>query len=128
MMQPGHAMIVEAQEDALDPLAAVGEACGQFAIECSDVAGHVNRVAERISANTVLLSRLRATSAELLDGQQDVADAKLDAQAFANQAQQSIASSPAVIERAMDSVTGMNSLVGGMDPRLQESVRALGLG
>src|SRR3546814_4062394 len=61
MMQPGHAMIVEAQEDALDPLAAVGEACGQFAIECSDVAGHVNRVAERIRANTVLLSRLRAT-------------------------------------------------------------------
>src|SRR3546814_3573342 len=82
MMQPGHAMIVEAQEDALDPLAAVGEACGQFAIECSDVAGHVNRVAERIRANTVLLSRLRATSAELLDGQQDVADATLDAQAF----------------------------------------------
>src|SRR3546814_11565307 len=59
MMQPGHAMIVEAQEDALDPLAAVGEACGQFAIECSDVAGNVNRVAERIRANTVLLSRDR---------------------------------------------------------------------
>src|SRR3546814_14720661 len=99
MMQPGHAMIVEAQEDALDPLAAVGEACGQFAIECSDVAGHVNRVAERIRANTVLLSRLRATSAELLDGQQDVADATLDAQAFATQAPQAIASSHAEIGR-----------------------------
>src|SRR3546814_8577992 len=127
MMQPGHAMIVEAQEDALDPLAAVGEACGQFAIECSDVAGHVNRVAERIRANTVLLSRLRATSAELLDGQQDVADATLDAQAFANQAQQSIASSHAVIERAMDSVNGMIDLVVGLDHRLNALGEALGL-
>ncbi|API60983.1 hypothetical protein BSL82_06355 [Tardibacter chloracetimidivorans] len=120
-------MIVGAQEDALDPLAAVGEACGQFAIECSDVAGHVNRVAERIRANTVLLSRLRATSAELLDGQQDVADATLDAQAFANQAQQSIASSHAVIERAMDSVNGMIDLVVGLDHRLNALGEALGL-
>src|SRR3546814_13582788 len=99
MMQPGHAMIVEAQEDALDPLAAVGEACGQFAIECSDVAGHVNRVAARIRANTVLLSRLSATPAELLDGQQAVDDAPLDAQAFATTAPQSTAYTHAATER-----------------------------
>src|SRR3546814_20324508 len=74
-----------------------------------------------------MLSRLRATSAELLDGQQDVADATLDAQAFANQAQQSIASSHEVIERAMDSVNGMIDLVVGLDHRLNALVEALGL-
>src|SRR3546814_20752207 len=74
-----------------------------------------------------MLSRLRATSAELLDGQQDVAGATLDAQAFANQAQQSIASSHAVIERAMDSVNGMIDLVVGLDHRLNALGEALGL-
>src|SRR3546814_18697449 len=81
-----------------------GEAVVQITIEWSEVAGRVKRVAERIRAKTVLLSRLRATSADLVNGQQDFSDATLDAQAFANQAQQSIASSQAVIERAMDSV------------------------
>src|SRR3546814_4844192 len=75
-----------------------------------------------------MLSRLRATSAELLDGQQDVAGATLDAQAFANQAQQSIASSHAVIERAMDSVNGMIDLVVVLDHRLNALGEALGLG
>src|SRR3546814_14611946 len=54
-------------------------------------------------------------------------DATLDAQAFANQAQQSIASSHAVIERAMDSVNGMIDLVVGLDHRLNALGEALGL-
>src|SRR3546814_19029104 len=104
-----------------------GEAVVQITIEWSEVAGRVKRVAERIRAKTVLLSRLRATSADLVNGQQDVADATLDAQAFANQAQQSIASSPAVIERAMDSVNGMIDLVVGLDHRPNALGGALGL-
>src|SRR3546814_14423670 len=78
-------MLASLDDEALDPFAAVGEACGRFAIECSDVAGHVTNVAERIRANTGLLSSLRATSADLMSGQQDVAEATLDAQAFASQ-------------------------------------------
>lgn len=120
-------MIDRLEDHSLDSLAAVGDACGQFAIECSDVAGHVIKVAERIRSNTGLLSSLRATSAELLAGQQDVADATLDAQAFANQAQQSIASSHAVIEQAMSSVNGMIDLVVGLDHRLNALGEALTL-
>lgn len=120
-------MFLSADEKMLDPLAAIGEACGRFAIECSDVAGHVTSVAERIRANTGLLKQLRSTSAELMLGQQDVADTTLDAQAFANQAQQSIASSQMVIERAMTSVGGMIDLVIGLDHRLNALGEALGL-
>src|SRR3546814_18401984 len=105
-------MLASLDDEALDPFAAVGEACGRFAIECSDVAGHVTNVAERIRANTGLLSSLRATSADLMSGQQDVAEATLDAQAFASQAQQSITSSHHVIEQAMGSVSGLLDQIG----------------
>src|SRR3546814_8329417 len=62
-----------------------------------------------------------------MSGQQDVAEATLDAQAFASQAQQSITSSHHVIEQAMGSVSGLIDLVVGLDQRLNALGEALAL-
>lgn len=53
-------------------IADIGQRCGDFALQCSDVAGFVGEVSERISAGQARLDQLRRSVSELKYFQSDV--------------------------------------------------------
>src|ERR1700754_2773818 len=64
----------------------VARNCGSLAIECSDVAGYVAGVNERISANLRMLDGLEVVTTRLLSDQATVADSTDEARVLAEQA------------------------------------------
>ena len=64
----------------------VARNCGSLAIECSDVAGYVAGVSERISANLRMLDTLEEVTTRLLADQARVSDSTDEARVLAEQA------------------------------------------
>ena len=75
--------IEEVTENAIR---AVARDCGSLSIECSDVAGYVERVAERIVEHQKVLDALEEVTVRLLADQARVSDSTDEARLLSEQA------------------------------------------
>ena len=75
--------IEEVTEDAIR---AVARDCGSLSMECSDVAGYVQGVAERISDNLKMLDQLEEVTTRLMGDQARVSDSTDEARLLSEQA------------------------------------------
>ncbi|MBY8827647.1 methyl-accepting chemotaxis protein [Hephaestia mangrovi] len=108
-----------------DSIPAIAEACGRFAVECSDVAGFVASASEQIARQTELLRAIEASSADVLADQNEVAEATADAHNFAARAKAELAQSNDVIRGAITVFGDLTETVLALGPRMAALAEAL---
>ncbi|TPG43333.1 chemotaxis protein [Sphingomonas koreensis] len=101
-----------------DSIPAIAEACGRFAVECSDVAGYVASASDQIERQTELLREIERASADVLSDQSEGADATADARDFASRAKAQLATSNEVIGGAIQVFADLTEIVLSLGPRM----------
>ncbi len=96
----------------------VARNCGSLAIECSDVAGYVAGVNERISANLRMLDTLEEVTTRLMADQASVADSTDEARVLAEQARGKLDQGRAAIEDTIRVFSGLTDLVVQLGDRM----------
>jgi len=96
----------------------VARNCGSLAIECSDVAGYVAGVNERISANLKMLDSLEDVTTRLMADQARVADSTDEARVLAEQARGKLDQGRAAIEDTIRVFSGLTDLVVQLGDRM----------
>ena len=91
--------IEEVTENAIR---AVARDCGSLAIECSDVAGYVEDVANRIGVHLKMLDGLEEVTTRLLTDQERVSDSTDEARLLSEQAK-------AKLEAGREAIEGTNT-------------------
>lgn len=99
--------------------------CGRFAIECSDVAGYVNAVGQRIEEQLNLLKSLEQVSTALLTDQASVTDATDEAHRYAENAREQLERSAQAIGATVDVFSGLTDLVLHLGDRMLNLSSAL---
>ena len=117
--------IVPARPWVSDSIPAIAEACGRFAVECSDVAGYVASASDQIARQTDLLRAIEASSMEVLADQGEVAEATADAHEFAARAKAQLAQSNDVIRGAIAVFADLTDTVLALGPRMAGLAEAL---
>jgi len=103
----------------------VARNCGSLAIECSDVAGYVAGVNERISANLRMLDSLEAVTTRLLADQAQVSDATDEARVLAEQARGKLDQGRGAIEDTIAIFSGLTDLVVQLGDRMAGFAEAM---
>jgi methyl-accepting chemotaxis protein len=103
----------------------VARNCGSLAIECSDVAGYVAGVNERISANLKVLDSLEEVTTRLLADQARVSDSTDEARVLAEQARGKLDQGRAAIEDTIRTFSGLTSLVVQLGDRMAGFAEAM---
>jgi methyl-accepting chemotaxis protein len=103
----------------------VARNCGSLAIECSDVAGYVAGVNERISANLKMLDALEEVTTRLMGDQASVADATDEAHVLAEQARGKLDQGRAAIEDTIRIFSGLTDLVVQLGDRMAGFTEAM---
>jgi methyl-accepting chemotaxis protein len=103
----------------------VARNCGSLAIECSDVAGYVAGVNERISANLAMLDSLEDVTTRLLADQAQVADSTDEARVLAEQARGKLDQGRAAIEDTIQVFSGLTDLVVQLGERMAGFAEAM---
>ena len=96
----------------------VARNCGSLSIECSDAAGYVAGVNERITANLKMLDGLEEVTTRLMADQARVADSTDEARVLAEQARDKLAQGRAAIEETIRIFSGLTDLVGDLGERM----------
>jgi methyl-accepting chemotaxis protein len=96
----------------------VARHCGSLAMECSDVAGYVHGVNERINANLKMLDALEAVTTRLLADQARVADSTDEARVLAEQARGKLDQGRGAIEDTIKIFSGLTDLVVQLGDRM----------
>jgi methyl-accepting chemotaxis protein len=96
----------------------VARNCGSLAIECSDVAGYVAGVNERISRNLRMLDGLEEVTNRLMGDQARVADSTDEARVLADQARLKLDQGRAAIEDTIRIFSGLTDLVVQLGDRM----------
>jgi methyl-accepting chemotaxis protein len=96
----------------------VARNCGSLAIECSDVAGYVAGVNERISANLAMLDSLEDVTTRLLADQAQVSDSTDEARVLAEQARGKLDQGRAAIEDTIQVFSVLTDLVVQLGERM----------
>src|SRR5690606_323383 len=92
-------------------IAAAARACGQLAVECSDVSGYVAGVADRIGGNLQTLDALETVTRRLLRDQSRVAQSADEARRLTSQALDSLLRGAADIDGSIEDFSGLVELV-----------------
>jgi methyl-accepting chemotaxis protein len=103
----------------------VARNCGSLAIECSDVAGYVAGVTERISANLKMLDSLEDVTTRLLADQAQVSDSTDEARVLAEQARGKLDQGRAAIEDTIAVFSGLTDLVVQLGDRMAGFAEAM---
>jgi methyl-accepting chemotaxis protein len=103
----------------------VARNCGSLAIECSDVAGYVAGVNERISANLAMLDSLEDVTTRLLADQAQVADSTDEARVLAEQARGKLDQGRAAIEDTIQVFSVLTDLVVQLGERMAGFAEAM---
>ncbi len=103
----------------------VARNCGSLAIECSDVAGYVAGVNERISANLKMLDSLEEVTTRLLADQARVSDSTDEARVLAEQARGKLDQGRAAIEDTIRIFSGLTELVVQLGDRMAGFAEAM---
>ncbi len=106
-------------------ISAVARNCGSLAIECSDVAGYVAGVTERISANLRMLDNLEEVTTRLLADQARVSDSTDEARVLAEQAREKLDQGRAAIEDTINVFSGLTDLVVQLGDRMAGFAEAM---
>jgi len=103
----------------------VARNCGSLAIECSDVAGYVAGVNERISANLRMLDSLEDVTRRLLADQLRVSDSTDEARMLAEQARGKLDQGRVAIEDTIRIFSGLTDLVVQLGDRMAGFAEAM---
>jgi len=107
--------IEEVTENAIR---AVARDCGSLSIECSDVAGYVEDVSERIAEHTKMLDGLEEVMTRLLTDQARVSDSTDEARLLSEQAKSKLEAGKAAIEGTIAGFKGLTDLVVQLGERM----------
>ena len=107
--------IEEVTENAIR---AVARDCGSLSIECSDVAGYVEGVAERIGEHLKVLDTLEEVTTRLLADQARVSDSTDEARLLSEQAKAKLESGREAIEGTIAGFKGLTELVVQLGERM----------
>jgi methyl-accepting chemotaxis protein len=107
--------IEEVTENAIR---AVARDCGSLSIECSDVAGYVERVAERIGEHLKVLDGLEEVTTRLLADQARVSDSTDEARLLSEQAKAKLEAGREAIEGTIGGFKGLTELVVQLGERM----------
>jgi methyl-accepting chemotaxis protein len=107
--------IEEVTENAIR---AVARDCGSLSIECSDVAGYVEDVSNRIAEHTKMLDGLEDVMTRLLTDQARVADSTDEARLLSEQAKSKLEAGKAAIEGTISGFKGLTELVVQLGERM----------
>ena len=89
----------------------VARDCGQLAVGCSDAAGYVSGVSERIARQVEMLAALETVTAALEADQRRVADSTDEARVLSEQARDKLARGALLINSSIDEFSGLTDLV-----------------
>ena len=107
--------IEEVTENAIRKVA---RDCGSLSMECSDVAGYVESVAERINANMGKLDELEEVTERLLTDQGRVADSTDEARLLSEQARTKLEAGRQAIDETIAGFKGLTELVVQLGERM----------
>jgi methyl-accepting chemotaxis protein len=103
----------------------VARNCGSLAIQCSDAAGYVAGVNERISANLKMLDSLEEVTTRLLADQARVSDSTDEARVLAEQARGKLDQGRAAIEDTIRIFSSLTDLVVQLGDRMAGFAEAM---
>lgn len=112
----------EADSEAID---AVARSCGQVAVGCSDAAGYVAAVADRIAHQLEMLTALEDVTTALQADQRRVADSTDEARVLSEQARTKLAESAALISGSRSQFNELTSLVAQLGARMSSFAAAM---
>ncbi|HEU4958750.1 MAG TPA: methyl-accepting chemotaxis protein [Sphingomicrobium sp.] len=107
--------IEEVTENAIR---AVARDCGSLSIECSDVAGYVEGVAERIGEHLKVLDTLEEVTTRLLGDQARVSDSTDEARLLSEQAKAKLEAGREAIEGTIAGFKGLTELIVQLGERM----------
>ena len=107
--------IEEVTENAIR---AVARDCGSLSMECSDVAGYVKGVSDRISEHLKMLDQLEEVTTRLLGDQARVSNSTDEARLLAEQAKAKLDAGREAIEGTIDGFRGLTDLVVQLGERM----------
>ncbi|MEO5972804.1 MAG: methyl-accepting chemotaxis protein [Sphingomicrobium sp.] len=107
--------IEEVTENAIR---AVARDCGSLSMECSDVAGYVQGVAERIGDHMKMLDQLEDVTTRLLADQARVSDSTDEARLLSEQAKAKLEAGREAIEGTIGGFKGLTELVVQLGERM----------
>jgi methyl-accepting chemotaxis protein len=107
--------IEEVTENAIR---AVARDCGSLSMECSDVAGYVQGVSERIGEHLKMLDQLEEVTTRLLSDQARVSDSTDEARLLSEQAKAKLDAGREAIEGTIDGFKGLTDLIVQLGERM----------
>ena len=107
--------IEEVTEDAIR---AVARDCGLLSMECSDVAGYVKGVSERIGEHLKVLDQLEEVTTRLLADQARVSDSTDEARLLSEQARTKLEAGREAIDTTIEGFKGLTELVVQLGERM----------
>jgi len=107
--------IEEVTENAIR---AVARDCGSLSMECSDVAGYVRGVGERIGEHMKMLDSLEEVTSRLMGDQSRVADSTDEARLLSEQAKAKLDAGREAIEGTIEGFKGLTDLVVQLGERM----------
>src|SRR5262245_16317145 len=107
-----------ASEFNADAIADVARDCGSLSIECSDVAGYVEGVAERIGEHLKVLDTLEEVTTRLLADQARVSDSTDEARLLSEQAKSKLEAGREAIDGTIQGFKGLTELIVQLGERM----------
>ncbi|QIL02705.1 chemotaxis protein [Sphingomonas sinipercae] len=101
-----------------DAIRAVARDCGSLSMECSDVAGYVKDVSDRISEHLKMLDQLEEVTNRLTADQARVSDSTDEARLLSEQAKAKLDAGREAIEGTIDGFKGLTELVVQLGERM----------
>jgi methyl-accepting chemotaxis protein len=109
-----------------DLLGKLGERCGDMALQCSDTAGYLSRLNQRIQRGSTRLHDLQANMAQLSANQLESNFASEELQRTASRAQTVIAEGSNVAARSLDEFAGLIAHVMSLEEKLRAFLDIIG--
>src|SRR5256885_1427350 len=97
---------------------AVARDCGSLSMECSDVAGYVKGVGDRIGEHLKMLDQLEEVTTRLLSDQSRVSDSTDEARLLSEQAKAKLDAGREAIEGTIDGFKGLTDLIVQLGERM----------
>ena len=108
-----------------DAIRTVARSCGSLSIECSDVAGYVSDVSQRIGAHLKALDGLEEVTTRLLADQARVSDSTDEARLLSEQAKAKLEAGREAIEQTIAGFKGLTELVVELGDRMASFATAM---
>ena len=115
----------DSRDDPDAPLARLGDLCGDFALQCSDVAGFVNQVNQRIASDNSRLDQLQQSVAGLTMLQEEANDAAAEIRFVARKATTLITESHQAVLTALGDIGALIDDVVRMGEHLEGFVESI---